>query len=163
MCIQIVSGVYPLWITLSWTYGYKSSHGPVFMSLRFVLEYSEYMVSVFGTFSETFKLFTIMAILFCISTCNFWEIQFLYDLSSIWHWPCIIMDFPGGSDSKESACNADRPGFHPCVGKISWRKEWLPTPVFLPGESPWTEEPGRLQYMGLQRVRHDWVTFSISL
>ena len=23
---------------------------------------------------------------------------------------------------------------------------------------PWTEEPGRLQYMGLQRVRHDWVT-----
>ena len=25
-----------------------------------------------------------------------------------------------------------------------------PTPVFLPGESPWTEEPG-----GSQRVRHD--------
>lgn len=22
----------------------------------------------------------------------------------------------------------------PCVGKISWRKEWLPTPVFLTGE-----------------------------
>ena len=32
------------------------------------------------------------------------------------------------------------------------------TPVFLPGESPWTEEPGRLQSMGLQRVRHDWAT-----
>ena len=29
------------------------------------------------------------------------------------------------------------------------------TPVFLPGESPWTEEPGRLQFMGLQRVGHD--------
>ena len=29
------------------------------------------------------------------------------------------------------------------------------TPVFLPGESPWTEEPGGLQSMGLQRVRHD--------
>ena len=25
-------------------------------------------------------------------------------------------------------------------------------PVFLPGESPWTEDPGRLQSMGLQRV-----------
>ena len=25
---------------------------------------------------------------------------------------------------------------------------------FLPGESPWTEEPGRLQSMGSQRVRH---------
>ena len=29
------------------------------------------------------------------------------------------------------------------------------TPVFLPGESPWTEEPGELQSMGSQRVRHD--------
>ena len=29
------------------------------------------------------------------------------------------------------------------------------TPVFLSGESPWTEEPGRLQFMGLQRVEHD--------
>ena len=25
-----------------------------------------------------------------------------------------------------------------------------PTPVFLPGESPWKEEPGGLQSMGLQ-------------
>ena len=25
----------------------------------------------------------------------------------------------------------------------------------LAGESPWTEVPGRLQSMGLQRVRHD--------
>ena len=22
-----------------------------------------------------------------------------------------------------------------------WRRKWQPTPVFLPGESPWTEEP----------------------
>ena len=27
-----------------------------------------------------------------------------------------------------------RPGFDPWVGKISWRREWLPTPVFLPGK-----------------------------
>ena len=33
-----------------------------------------------------------------------------------------------------------------------------PTPGFLPGESPWTEEPGRLQSMGSHRVGHDWVT-----
>ena len=25
-------------------------------------------------------------------------------------------------------------------------------PVFLPGESPWTEEPGKLQSMGSQRL-----------
>ena len=24
--------------------------------------------------------------------------------------------------------------FDPWVGKISWRREWLPTPEFLPGE-----------------------------
>ena len=29
------------------------------------------------------------------------------------------------------------------------------TPVFLPGESPWAKEPGGLQSMRLQRVRHD--------
>ena len=32
----------------------------------------------------------------------------------------------------------------------SWRSAWQPTPVFLPGESPWTEEAGGLQSMGLQ-------------
>ena len=31
-----------------------------------------------------------------------------------------------------------RPGFHPRVGKIPWRRERLPTPVFWPREfSPW--------------------------
>ena len=35
-----------------------------------------------------------------------------------------------------------KPGFDPWVGKIPWRKEWLPTLVFWPGEfrglySPW--------------------------
>ena len=41
--------------------------------------------------------------------------------------------------------------FYPWVGKIPWRSAWQATPVFLPG----TEEPGRLQFMGLQRVGHD--------
>ena len=27
--------------------------------------------------------------------------------------------------------------------------------IFLPGESPWTEEPGGLQSLGSQRVGHD--------
>ena len=33
----------------------------------------------------------------------------------------------GGSEVK--------PGFNPWVGKIPWRRQWQPTPVFLPGES----------------------------
>ena len=58
-----------------------------------------------------------------------------------------------------------RPGFDPWVRKIPWRREWLPTPVFLPGETHGLEEPGGLQSMGSQRVRHDWAinTFSMGL
>ena len=41
-----------------------------------------------------------------------------------------------------------RPGFNPWVGKIPWRRAWQPTPLFLPGESPWTEGPGGLQSWG---------------
>ena len=40
-----------------------------------------------------------------------------------------------------------RPGFDPWVGK---RRAWQPTPVFLPSESPWTEELGGLQSMRSQ-------------
>ena len=28
-----------------------------------------------------------------------------------------------------------RPGLDPWVGEIPWRREWLPTPIFLSGES----------------------------
>ena len=34
---------------------------------------------------------------------------------------------------KDSACNV-RSGFDPWVGKIPWRRERFPTPVFWPGE-----------------------------
>ena len=43
------------------------------------------------------------------------------------------------------------------VEKIPWRKAWQPTPVFLPGESPWMKEPGRLQSMG---VTKNWTRLS---
>ena len=47
----------------------------------------------------------------------------------------VFLGFPGGSAGKESACNlGDLPGFDPWVGKIPWRRESLPTPVFWPGE-----------------------------
>ena len=62
--------------------------------------------------------------------------------------------FPGGSDGKESACKkCRRPGFNPWVGKIPWRRKWQPTPVFLPGESPWPEEPAG--YSPLRRKELD--------
>ena len=53
-----------------------------------------------------------------------------------------------------------RSKFHPWVRKIPWRRAWQPTPVFLPGESPWTEEPGELCSIGSQRVGHDSSDFA---
>ena len=41
--------------------------------------------------------------------------------------------------------------------KISWRREWQPTPV-LAWRILQTEEPGGLQSRGLQRVGQDWAT-----
>ena len=44
-------------------------------------------------------------------------------------------------------------------GKIPWRREWLPTPVFLPAESH-----GQMSLVGYTpwgcRIRHDQVTFT---
>ena len=44
-----------------------------------------------------------------------------------------LLGFPGGSD-EESACNAGALGSIPGLERFPWRREWLPTPVFLPGE-----------------------------
>ena len=41
-----------------------------------------------------------------------------------------------------------RPGFNPWVGRTPWRRAWQPTPIFLLGKIPWTEEPGGLQSVG---------------
>ena len=47
----------------------------------------------------------------------------------------LVCGGKNGSDGKESACKAgERPGFDLWVRKIPWRREWLPTPVFLPRE-----------------------------
>ena len=42
------------------------------------------------------------------------------------------------------------------AAKIPWKREWLPTPYFLAWRIPQTEESGGLQFIGSQRVRHDW-------
>ena len=39
----------------------------------------------------------------------------------------------GGSEGIESACNAGDLGSIPGLGS-TWKREWLPTLVFLPGE-----------------------------
>ena len=47
-----------------------------------------------------------------------------------------IAKIQDSSVGKESACRAGDPGSIPGLGRFPWRREWLPTPVFLPGEFP---------------------------
>ena len=66
-----------------------------------------------------------------------------------------IRGFPDGSDSKETACQCRDVGSIPGLGRSSEEGNGKPLGI-LAREIPWTEEPGGLQSMGLQRVRHDW-------
>ena len=62
---------------------------------------------------------------------------------------------------KNTSTNAgciERGRFNPWVRKIPWRRKWQPIPVFLPGESPWTEEPGRYSPYGCKELDTTEVT-----
>ena len=62
--------------------------------------------------------------------------------------------FPGGSDCKESACNAGDLGSTP--GSARYPAEGHGNPLqYSCLENSMDREPGRLQFMGQQRVRHD--------
>ena len=63
------------------------------------------------------------------------------------HW------LPRWHNGKEFTCQygrCKRPGFDHWVGQNPWSRKQHPTPGLLPGEFPWTEEPGRLPSMGSQ-------------
>ena len=63
--------------------------------------------------------------------------------------------FPAGTSGKET-CMPILENWETRVRSLDWeeplRRAWQPTPAFLPGESPWTEGPGGLQFIGSQRV-----------
>ena len=69
-------------------------------------------------------------------------------------YPKILKLFPGGSDSKASVYNAGD-----SVRALGWEdpleKEMAIHSSTIAWKIPWTEEPGRLQSMGSQRVGHD--------
>ena len=85
------------------------------------------------------------------------ETKFVFDFGSshLYYW--YFQDGASGKESPSPYRRCKRRGFDPCVRNIPKRREWLPTPVFLSGEShgqrnlavysPW-----------VCRVRHDWVT-----
>ena len=66
----------------------------------------------------------------------------------------LTQGFPGGSAVKNLPAKAGDMGSIPESGRSPGVEKWQPTPVFLLGNTPFTEEPGGLQSMRFQRVRH---------
>ena len=67
-------------------------------------------------------------------------VQMVKNLPAMWEtW----VQSQGGEDPLEEEMDT-------CSSILAWR-------------NPWTEEPGRLQSMGLQRVGYDWVTNTSTL
>ena len=72
----------------------------------------------------------------------------------------IGMGFPGGSDSKVSPAMQET--WVLSLGlEDPLEKEMATYSSTVAWKLPWTEEPDRLQSMGLQRVIHDWATSHI--
>ena len=66
----------------------------------------------------------------------------------------LIWDFPGGLDGKESACNVGDSGSIPGQ-EDPLEKGMVKHSSILAWRIPWTEEPGKLQSLGSQRVGHN--------
>ena len=67
---------------------------------------------------------------------------------------CPSQAIPGGSDDKESACNTG--DLVQSLGQEDPLEKGKAThSIILAWRIPWTEEPGGLQFVGLQRVGHD--------
>ena len=64
------------------------------------------------------------------------------------------MGFPGSSDGKESAYNEGDLGSIPGLGRSPGGATATHSSI-LAWRVSWTEEPGGLQFMGSQRVRHN--------
>ena len=65
--------------------------------------------------------------------------------------------FPGGSEGKESASVQETQ-----VQSLNWEdplgKGMVTYFSIFAWRIPWTDEPGRLQSMGFQRIEHNWIT-----
>ena len=98
---------------------------------------------------------------FCIGN---WKWHLSFQLSHRVYFRHLLI-FPGGSDSKESACKAGDPGSISLGRKDSLEKGTETHAIILVWRIPWTEEPDSLQSMGSPRVGHDWATntFTLSL
>ena len=80
-------------------------------------------------------------------------LKYMYQTSGRGIWQCLVFSwaFPVISAGKEYACNAGNPGSIPGLGRFPWRKDRLPTQVFLsfPGSSDGKESTCDARDLGL--------------
>ena len=88
---------------------------------------------------------------------SIWKLVMCIYLYLMYGLPRWCWEFPGGSEGKASACMQETQ-----IWSLGWEapleKEMATHSSILAWRIPGTEEPGRLQSMGSQRVGHDWVT-----
>ena len=76
-------------------------------------------------------------------------------------WTQGFKGSPDGTSGKEPSCQRRRHKrlrFHPCVGKIPWRRAWQPTPVLLPGKSHGQRSRRvTVQFSLVQLLSHVWL------
>ena len=118
--------------------------------------FSDFFCLVFSSFSIPFPCRAILLILFPVLPSNFHTLPF--SLSLLFS-ACLHYLQPSGSVGKESACNAGDLGLIPVSGRSSGEENGNPL-QYSCLDIPWTDELGRLQSMGSQRVRYDCATFT---
>ena len=92
----------------------------------------------------------------CQASCN------IPRLLSVWAWLNCLTFLVAQMWSVCLHCGS--PGFNPWVGKISWRREWQPTPVFLPGKSDgWRSLVGYSPWGGKESDMTEWLHFQFHI
>ena len=83
----------------------------------------------------------------------------LFSMAWIWIFHIINksfhsfnLGFPGISDGKEPACNAGDLGSIPESGRLPWKRERQPTPVYLPGDSHGQTSPASYSPWGRKEL-----------
>ena len=70
----------------------------------------------------------------------------------------LLFGLPWWLSGKEFTCQCRRRGFDTWLGKITWRREQHPSPVFLPGKSHGQTSLAGYSPWGSKRVGQDLVT-----
>ena len=114
---------------------------------RFIFKISCVLLSMLLSFNSVGLRFLICKMRIIINTSK-------YFVKSKWVKPGKWLGFPCGSAGKESACNAGDLGSIPGLGRSPGEGKGYPLQYSGLKNSP---------FMGSQRVRHDWVTFTYLL